>query len=179
MARSTPTRSTGSRSSANGTYSQVRRHRTPSRSGARLPQDWRGHATIPGNGAGFFQFDKELTSSNGLEQQRDSTATRSPRSCSAIPSATSERAEHVHADHAAQRLHVLLRRLRAGRLARELEVHAELRPSPRARDRPGASRTTTSPSASISTATSALSSVVIPASRSERRHAGAYGHAAD
>ena len=38
---------------------------------------------------------------------------------------------------AAERLHLLHRRLRAGRLARELEVHGELRPPPRARDRPG------------------------------------------
>ncbi len=92
---------------------------------------------LPGNGAGFFYFDKEFTSANNSNSNATSGNSASRRSCSATRRRTRANTSQFTIVDAAERLHVLLRRLRAGRLARELEVHAELRPPPRARERPG------------------------------------------
>ena len=71
-----------------------------------------------------------------LEQQRD---LRQFRRLVPARLPVSELGEHqsVRCVDAVEPVHLLLRRLRAGRLARELEVHAQLRSAPRARDRDG------------------------------------------
>ena len=125
------------------------------------------------DGAGYFEFDKDFTSSNGL-----TTATRTNGNSFAafllgypvrrLRAASST----AHGDDAARPLHELLRRLRAGRLARQLEIHDELRPACRARRRHAGGRTTTSRSDSIRSAT-APRGVTIPARSDPRRHRGA------
>ena len=81
---------------------------------------------IPGDGAGFFDFDKDMTSSNG-----GTGSTTDGNSFASFllgyPSAV-RTSPHLGVD-AAQPLHLLLRRLRAGRLARHLEADAQLRPA--------------------------------------------------
>ena len=90
-----------------------------------------------------------------------STATAFASFLLGFPSANvSARPSQITRVDAAQRVHLLLRRLRAGRLARELEVHAELRPPPRAR-RPACAEQNNNFTVGFDpTATSALSSVV-------------------
>ena len=102
----------------------------------------------PGNGAGSFDFDRTSRRRTAYGGALDGNSV-----ClvpARLPVGERQRApEPDHALDAGQPVHLLLRRLRAGRLARELEVHGELRPPHRARDRHARSRTTTSPSASI------------------------------
>ena len=98
------------------------------------------------------------------QQQHDRRQRVRERSCSAIRPATCGAPEHDDADDAARHLHELLRRLLAGRLARELEVHVELRPSPRARRRHARGEQQLHGRLRSRRATSALIGVVIPAS---------------
>ena len=100
-ARSTRPRSTGSRSSANGSFSKFVGTHT-----FKFGGDFRKigvDSYIPGNGAGYFDFDKEFTSSTGSQQQHARRRQlRSPSSCSAIPSATRARQSTIDADDAAR-----------------------------------------------------------------------------
>ena len=90
------------------------------------------------NGAGEFRFDRRFTSlepdANGRRRHR---GTPSRASCSGYPSGDPGNISTPRRLDAARAVHALLRRLRAGRLPRQLEAHAELRPAAGARDRSG------------------------------------------
>ena len=134
-ARSTRPRSTGSRPAPTPRTRSFfgTSHRQDRR---RLPQDRRWTAICPGDSSGFFYFDNEFTSAN--DSNSNATSGNSVASfLLGYPSANSGNISQFTRVDAAERVHLLHRRLRAGRLARELEVHAQLRPAPRARDRPG------------------------------------------
>ena len=141
---------------ANGSFSKFVGTHT-FKMGADYRQDRRRPAQPRHRARGSFQFDKEFTSSTGLNNNSTTEGNAFASFLLGYPTADCRAPEHDDADDAARHLHQLLRRLLAGRLARQLEVHAELRPARRARRRHARSRTTTSRSASITTATSALS----------------------
>ena len=89
-------------------------------------------STIPGNGAGFFQFEKDTTSSDGLTTSNALNGNSFAFVPAGVPVGQLQPAEPDHAVYAAERLLLLLRCVRAGRLARHLEVHTELRSPHRA-----------------------------------------------
>ncbi len=127
-----PTEINWKSTSANATLSKIFGSHT-----FKFGGDWRkmGIDTfIPGDGAGFFDFDKDMTSSDGgIGSTTNGNAFAS--FLLGYPSARTDRDTFALGVDAAQRLHALLRRVRPGRLAHQLEVHAELRCPPRARKR--------------------------------------------
>ena len=125
-----PTEINWKSTSANATLSKV--------SGAhtfKFGADWRkmGIDTfIPGDGAGFFDFDKDMTSSDGgIGSTTNGNAFAS--FLLGYPVSTNGPCHVAVGVDPAQRLHALLRRIRPGRLAHQLQIHADLRSSPRAR----------------------------------------------
>ena len=89
----------------------------------------------PGSSSGTFQFDKEFTSSTGLNNNSTTEGNAIASFLLGYPTADSARQSTMTLTTPLEHLHQLLRRLLAGRLARQLEVHAELRPASRARGR--------------------------------------------
>ncbi len=100
----------------------------------RLPSDWR---RLPEHG----RLDRPLPVRQGVhvrdraQQQQPRRRKRLRQLPARLPVGELGAAEHDDADDAARDRREVLRRLRPGRLAGELEVHAELRPAHRARDR--------------------------------------------
>ncbi len=114
--------------------------------------------------AGASTFDKEFTSATGLNNNSTTDGNAYASFLLGYPSGDGARQSTMTLTDAARHLHELLRRLLAGRLARELEVHLEITACGSNTKTASTNRTTTSRSGSIQKATSAISSVVIPAS---------------
>ena len=93
-----------------------------------------------GDSTGRFQFDKEFTSATGLNNSSLVDGNGFASFLLGYPVGELGAAEHDDADDAARDCRELLRRLRPGRLAGELEADAELRPAHRARRRHERSR---------------------------------------
>ena len=74
----------------------------------------------PGSASGCFNFDKEFTSSTGLNQNSTTEGDAFASFLLGYPTANGGAPEHDDADHAARHLHQLLQRLLAGRLAHQL-----------------------------------------------------------
>ena len=127
-----PTEVNWKSTSANAQLLEDSSARTCSRSAATSARS-ASTPTSPGDGAGFFDFDKDMTSSNGgTGSTTDGNAFAS--FLLGYPSSSRASQPDLGVD-AAQPLHPLLRRLRAGRLAGQPEADAELRPAVRARER--------------------------------------------
>ena len=147
-ARSTRPRSTGS---PRARTPRCRRSsaRTPFKVRRRLAEDGHRHATSPATAPGILR----LRQGHDVVQRRHRQHDGRQR-VRVVPARLSVVAgtRPNHALSVSTPLNVFTHYfggLRAGRLARQLEVHAELRSPPRARKRTERSRTTTSRSASI------------------------------
>ena len=89
----------------------------------------------PGSSSGTFQFDKEFTSSTGLNNNSTTEGNSIASFLLGYPTADAARPSTMTLDQPSRHLQQLLRRLLAGRLARELEVHTQLWVTHRARGR--------------------------------------------
>ena len=118
----------------------------------------------PGNAAGSFQFDKEFTSSTGLNQNSTTEGDAFASFLLGYPTADGGAPEHDDADDAARHLHQLLQRLLAGRLARRARSSRSTTACASSTRTASVKWTTTSRSASIRRPPARSSSVIIPGS---------------
>ena len=115
--------------SANGTMSKLRRQ--PHLQGRRrLPQHRRRHAVVRGRRRAL-RLHAPVHLVQPVDDQRD-VRQRAGQHAAGLSGCERRFAQHGDRVEPVPGLDQLLRRLRAGRLARQLQVHVELRPPPRA-----------------------------------------------